>query len=390
MQDVGESWVMLSMSRDPRLVAALAACFLGPTLVLTLPAGLLADRLDRRKLLLWSQALSALAAVGPAVAIRMHHMTPGVLLGCTAVLGAAVTLGAPAWSTLVPELLPRRQTADAVTLGSIAFNIARVLGPALGGLLLAATSAEVTFIVNGVSFLAVFWVLHRYPEVKRASELQRPDTPSRLVAAFADPFREVWTTPVLRGIFITHGTFAIAASLVMSILPAFAKHSLGASATGYGALLSGLGAGAITSGLFLSRIRARLGNRATASFGIATFGGAMLFASRATTVQATVPFFFIAGLGWIATFSTLTATVQLTATPEAKSRVMAMSQLNFYSNATIGAALGGMIANRWGESSAILAGAIAALATALVASRALGAMKHQGHLLVNPIGPSAK
>src|SRR5512140_480898 len=134
VQDVGESWVMLSMSRDPRLVAALAACFLGPTLLLTLPAGLLADRIDRRKLLLWSQALSALAAVGPAVAIRMHHMTPGVLLGCTAVLGAAVTLGAPSWSTLVPELLPRRQTADAVTLGSIAFNIARVLGPALGGL----------------------------------------------------------------------------------------------------------------------------------------------------------------------------------------------------------------------------------------------------------------
>jgi predicted MFS family arabinose efflux permease len=194
---------------------------------------------------------------------------------------------------------------------------------------------------------------------------------------------------VLRGVFITHGTFAIAASLVMSILPAFAKHSLGASATGYGALLSGLGAGAITSGVFLSRIRARLGNRATASFGIATFGGAMLFASRATTVQSAVTFFFIAGLGWIATFSTLTSTVQLTASSETKSRVMAMSQLNFYSNATIGAALGGVIANRWGESSAILAGAIAALATALVASRALGAMKH-GHLLVNPIGPSTK
>ena len=95
---------MLSMSRDPRLVAALAACFLAPTLALTLPAGLLADRLDRRKLLLWSQALSGLAAVGPAVALRLGHMTPGVLLWCSAALGAAVTIGAPAWSTLVHEL----------------------------------------------------------------------------------------------------------------------------------------------------------------------------------------------------------------------------------------------------------------------------------------------
>ncbi len=366
---------MLSMSRDPRLVAALAACFLGPTLVLTLPAGLLADRMDRRKLLLWSQALSALGAVGPAVAIRMHHMTPGVLLFFSGVLGAAVTLGAPAWSTLVPELLPRRQTAEAVTLGSIAFNIARVVGPAFGGLLLAATSAEVTFVVNAVSFFAVFWVLHQYEEVKRASELQRPDTPSRLVAAFADPFREVWTTRVLRGCFVTHGTFAIAASLVMSILPAFAKHSLGASATGYGTLLSGLGAGAITSGLFLKRIRAWLGNRATASFGIATFGGAMLFASRAQHVSSAVPFFFVAGLGWIATFSTLTTTVQLTANALTKSRVMALSQLNFYGNATIGAAAGGAIASSWGESSAIAAGALVALAVALLAARALTAMR---------------
>jgi MFS family permease len=379
VQDVGESWVMLSMSPDPRLVAALAACFLAPTLALTLPAGLLADRIDRRKLLLWSQALSGLAAVGPAVAIHFHHMTPGVLLWCSAALGAAVTIGAPAWSTLVPELLPRRHTAEAVTLGSIAFNIARLVGPALGGFLLAVTSAEATFIVNGVSFLAVYWVLHHYDEVKRASELQRPDTPSRLVAAFADPFREVWTTPVLRGCFITHGTFAIAASMVMAILPAFAKHSLGASATGYGALLSGLGAGAIVSGLFLSRIRSRFGNRATASFGIATFGGAMLFASRAPSVAHTVPWFFIAGLGWIATFSTLTSTVQLTARTETKSRIMALSQLNFYGFATIGSAAGGFIAERWTERAAVGVGAFVALAVALVASRALGSLRHTVH-----------
>src|SRR5271165_6952319 len=77
VQDVGESWVMLSLSPDPRLVAALSTCFLGPMLVLTLPAGLLADRFDRRKLLLWSQGASAVAAAGPAFAIRVHHMTPG-------------------------------------------------------------------------------------------------------------------------------------------------------------------------------------------------------------------------------------------------------------------------------------------------------------------------
>jgi len=226
----------------------------------------------------------------------------------------------------------------------------------------------------------VFWVLHRYEEVKRASELQRPDTPSRLVAAFADPFREVWTTPVLRGCFVTHGTFAIAASMVMAILPAFAKHQLGASATGYGTLLSGLGAGAIVSGLFLARTRSRFGNRATASFGIATFGGSMLFASRAPSVAYAVPWFFIAGLGWIATFSTLTSTVQLTARTETKSRIMALSQLNFYGFATVGAAIGGSIAEKWTERAAVGGGALVALGVAIVASRALGSLRHAAQL----------
>ena len=372
VQDVGESWVMLSMSPDPRLVAMLATCFLGPMLVLTLPAGLLADRLDRRRLLLWSQALSAAAAAGPAVAMRMHHMTPAVLLACTAVLGAAVALGSPAWATLVPELLPREKTHEAVTLGSIAFNIARVVGPALGGVLLAATSAEATFVVNAVSFLAVFWVLWRYEDVRAASAVERPPSESKLVLAFAEPFGEVWRT--LRGPFAAGGAFAASASIVLAILPAFAKHSLGASASGYGALLSALGGGAIVSGLRLTWVRSRLGARATVATGMATYGTALAFASHAGHVARAVPFFFVAGLGWVAALSTLSATVQLTANTATKSRVTALYQLNFYAAATLGAAVGGALAGRFGEPDAVAAGALGCLVAAAVAARALQRM----------------
>jgi MFS family permease len=371
VQDVGESWVMLSMSPDPRLVAMLATCFLGPMLALTLPAGLLADRLDRRRLLLWSQGLSALAAAGPAVAIRAHTMTPGVLLGCTAVLGAAVALGAPAWQTLVPELLPRERTAEAVTLGSIAFNIARVGGPALGGVLLAATSPAVTFLVNSASFFAVLWVLARYDEVREASERERPRAPIRLVGAFAEPFREAWRTPELRGCFASAGTFATAASIIMGILPAFAKHALHASASGYGALLSALGCGAISSGLVLARVRARVGPRATVFAGMSVFGASQLLASHAARVAGALPFFFSSGLGWIACLTTLSATVQLTASVATKSRVTALYQLNFYAAATVGAAAGGSVAAHWGERSAVALGAVGCLCAAAVALRAL-------------------
>jgi MFS family permease len=362
VQDVGESWVMLSMSRDPRLVAMLATCFLAPTLALTLPAGLFGDRHDRRRILLFSQGAAAVAAVGPAVAIRMHAMSPSVLLVFSALLGAAIAIGAPAWVTLVPELVPKSQMTEAITLGSISFNIARVVGPALGGLLLASTGAEVTFVVNAVSFLAVFWVLFRYDEVRRASELARPRSRSAsLVLAFADPFREVWQTPALRGTFITSGTFATAAMIVMAILPAFAKHALETTASGYGAMLSALGAGAILSGLALKRVRARFGARATVSAGIATFGAAITLASRAATLVAAAPCFFVAGLGWIATLTSLSATVQLTATTETKSRVTALYQMSFYGAAMIGASVGGMIAEHWGERAALATSGIATL-----------------------------
>ena len=102
----------------------------------------------------------------------------------------------------------------------------------------------------------------------------------------------------------------------------------------------------------------------------------MLFASRAPSVALAVPWFFVSGLGWIATFSTLTSTVQLTARTETKSRIMALSQLNFYGFATIGAAIGGFIAERWTERAAIGGGALVALAVAGLASRALGSLRH--------------
>ncbi len=360
---------MLSMSRDPMWVAALSLCLLGPGLFLTLPAGLLADRSDRRKILLWSQAVQALAALVPALAARAHLLHPGVLLASASLLGLAAITGAPAWATLVPELLPRRKSAEAVTLGSIAFNIARVVGPALGGFLLAAAGAEATFVVNAVSFLAVLWVLARYPEVKAASEAPRKRVEQPLAGALLHPFRTVWRSFVLRGAFSSQGVFLFAASMAMSILPAFAKHSLGASASGYGALLSALGAGAIVSGLVLRRARERFGVRAVVTAGAAMYAAGMLLAAFAPHVASALSLFFVAGVGWLACLSTLAATVQLSVSAESKSRVTALYQLNFYALATVGSALGGVLATRFGERAAIALGGATAVLSALVAAR---------------------
>ncbi len=225
--------------------------------------------------------------------------------------------------------------------------------------------------MNAVSFLAILWVLARYEEVRRASELARPSTPTTRLGAFVDPLREVWATPALRGAFGSVATFGVSATIIMAILPAFAKHALGASASGYGALLSALGCGAITSGLFLSRLRARFGNRATVSTGIAAYGIATFFASRAEHVASALPFFFLAGLGWIACLTTLSASVQLTARTETKSRVTALYQLNFYVWLGVGASVGGALAEHWDERVAVAAGGLGCLLAAAITARLL-------------------
>jgi predicted MFS family arabinose efflux permease len=175
----------------------------------------------------------------------------------------------------------------------------------------------------------------------------------------------------LRGAFIASSAFAMSASIIMGILPAFAKHSLEATPSGYGALLSALGVGAIASGVSLKRVRARFGFRATVAAGIAIFGAAIFVASRAAHVVGAAPCFFIAGLGWIACLSSLSATVQLTASDESKSRVTALYQLTFYASATVGAAFGGSFAERFGERAAVALGGIAAVLAAPIALRAV-------------------
>jgi predicted MFS family arabinose efflux permease len=219
----------------------------------------------------------------------------------------------------------------------------------------------------------VLWVLGRYEEVRRASELARPSTPTTRIGAFFDPLREVRATPALWGAFGSVAAFGVSATIIMAILPAFAKHALGASASGYGALLSALGCGAITSGLFLARLRTRFGKRVTVSTGIAAYGIATFLASRAEHVASALPCFFLAGLGWIACLTTLSASVQLTARTETKSRVTALYQLNFYVWLTVGAWAGGALAERWNERVAVAVGGLGCVVAAAITSRLLEA-----------------
>src|SRR5205823_4910922 len=154
----------VSMNASPFMVAMLTTAFTVPCIALALPSGLLADRMDRRRILVWSQAAMALSAMLLAIATWLGFVSPIVLLAESALLGIATSVTSPPWQSLVPELAGRRHMTEAITLNSIAFNIARATGPALGGLILGLWGPAWAFALNAVSFLCVVWVLVRYDE----------------------------------------------------------------------------------------------------------------------------------------------------------------------------------------------------------------------------------
>ena len=349
LQDVGESWLMLSLTKSPLLVALVTTSFTVPAFVLMLPAGVLSDRFDRRKILILSQSVLVVVAALLAVLTALHLVTPLVLLFASAAMGIGTALSTPAWQTLVPELVPRSEMPEAITLNSVAFNIARTVGPALAGLVLAASGPAAAFALNAVSFLAVIHVLRRYAQVRQVAEKPRSRTAR-------EPFvRAMWTalvhahgSPSLRALYAAISAFAIAAASVPALLPVFAKETLHSSASGYGVLLGALGGGAIAGAFLLKRIRSMVTPRTLVASGMALYGVCMAAFTTTRSLTLGVILLIPAGVGWLCSLSTLNALVQLTSPRWVKSRAMALYQLAFLLFWSIGATIGGEIASRVG------------------------------------------
>ena len=162
---VAASWAMLELTGSPLWVGLMAASATLPLLFLALPAGAIADLVDRRKVLLIAQSIMGAAAVAMAVTWYLDVVGPGLLLGLGLVLGVGLALNQPSWQAMVPDLVPRGMVADAVALNSVAFNVARAVGPALGGLIVAVSGPGLAFAINAASFVGVIAVVALSPKI---------------------------------------------------------------------------------------------------------------------------------------------------------------------------------------------------------------------------------
>jgi predicted MFS family arabinose efflux permease/quinol monooxygenase YgiN len=357
MQDVGESWLMTSLTPSPVLVALVETAGSLPVVLVALPAGALADVVDRRRLLLIMQGWMCLAAGAMGVLALLGHMTPGRLLLLTFLLGVGTAMSNPAWQAITPELVPPAELPAAIALSGVGINIARAIGPALGGLIVAASGPWAVFFLNATSFIAIMVVIYRWQPAPRRSKLP----PEDIIGAMRTGTRYLRHSPELQTVLVRSGSFVVCASALWALLAQQARRHLGLGSFGYGLLLGCIGFGAIVGAWLLPKIRERLSMNqlvaaGTVGFALATVALAYVhsFAVLAVALAA-------GGVAWIAVLSSLNISAQIVTPSWVRARVMAIYLLVFMGGLAAGSAIWGFVAARVGVSAALLFAAVGLL-----------------------------
>jgi predicted MFS family arabinose efflux permease len=361
MHEVGEGWLMTSLTSSPLGVALLQSADSLAIFLLAIPAGALADVADRRRLGILTQAWMLGVAVLLGVLTRAHAMTPALLIGLTFVMGIGAAIDGPLWQVIVSEVVARRDLPQAVTLGGLSVNLARAFAPALGGLVVAAAGPFAVFLLNAATFGYVLVVLARWRPVKT-----RATAPAeRWLAAMHGGLRYVRHSPELIAAFVRTGTSIFGGIGLIALLPLFARRSLGLDSAGFGALLGCMGAGAVLAAVVLPRVTARVTAEDTLSGGTLAFGAAVIALAFARAAWVAGALMVGAGLAWMSVISSLNVAVQLAAPSWVRARVLSVFLLVFQGAIALGSVTWGALAARTGLRTALVAGGATAAASLL-------------------------
>ena len=359
MQTVGAQWHLVDAAAGATIIALVQTASLAPAMLFSLPAGVLSDVLDRRKLLIWGSIVSAIIAAALTVVAAMNALTPGTLLAFTFVLGITSTLTAPAWQAIQPELVPREQIGASSALGGVTVNGARAVGPALAGLILAFFGVAVVFGLNALSFIAAAIALVWW---KRPPQTGLDDR-ERFGPALRAGVRYIASAQLVLRILLRSALFALPASALWALLPLTSRR-LDLDSAGYGLLLGALGVGAVIGIFLLPLARSRYSDN------VVIAASALLFAVG-TASAAFLPFIptlvllVLAGLAWIGTLTVLNAALQLTLPQWVRSRGAATYILVFMGTMAIGSFLWGLIAEFFGTTAALTTAAIVLVLVAI-------------------------
>lgn len=358
IQSTATAWLMTSLAPSAIMVSLVQTATTLPLFLLALPAGALADVIDRRRLIIVTQGWMLLSASLLGLFTIVGVTTPWVLLSFTLLLSLGSAMNAPAWQAIVPELVSHREIAAAVALNSAGFNAARAVGPALGGIIVGGAGAGSAFIVNAVSYLGVMVVLFLWQRPPRESTLPA----ERIIGAIKTGIRYVRYAPCLRAILIRTAAFTLCASAQMALLPLFARNRLGVSSTGYGLLLGAFGVGAVAGAAILPSLRSRVSVDALAILTTVLFALSLLVMPFIEGISIACAALFLAGVAWLMLLSTFNGSVQAVVPAWVRGRVMAIYMLTFFGGMALGSTAWGAVASATGMTEAFILAAVGLLA----------------------------
>jgi MFS family permease len=354
LQNTGAGWLMTTLDPNPIVVAMVQAATILPVFLLALPGGALADIVDRRLFLIVTQALTMVAASALAIMTLLHATTAGSLLIFTFLIGVGSALTSPAWNASVPELVPRWDLVQAVALNGIGFNLARAVGPALAGFLVALAGSGLAFSLFALTFPAVIFTLLLWRRRPHSNSLPR----EHLISAMRAGMRFVRNTPAMRAAMLRAFVYSIPAAAPWALLPLVVREQLHLGAAMYGVILGLMGVGGVSSGMLLPRLRGHF-SQSTIVLGASVCscaGVAVLGLSRHWLPASAGMLLF--GLGWVAAYSTLQAAAQLSAPPWVRARSLAIYQLAQNGALTLGSFGWGWLGDMLGLSTSLVVAAV--------------------------------
>jgi len=312
-----------------------------------------------------SQGWMLLSAAALGVLTLIGFMSSWILLALTFALGLGAAMNTPAWQAIVPEVVSPSELQEAVALNAAGFNVARAVGPALGGLIVGAAGPGPVFLLNAASFIAVMLVVYRWNRQRATSRLPA----EHVIGAMRAGIRYVRNAPSLQAVLVRSGVLIVCAAGLWALLPLVARDQLGLGATGYGVLLGCLGIGAVTGATLLPRIKRKfsldmLVAGATVVFAVAT--AALAYVQNVFLVGAAM---VAGGIAWIALMSSFNAAAQTAAPEWVRARALAVYLLVFQGGMAVGSILWGALATRMGIRAALLVAVFGLIAGLMLITR---------------------
>jgi len=363
MRDVASAWLVTDLSTSPTAVALVQAAGTLPIFLLAIPAGVLSDILDRRRLLIAIQVMLACVSVTLMLLAHGGNLDVASLVALTFLGGVGAALAGPTWQAIVPELVARADIKNAVALNSLGFNIARAIGPAVGGVLLAAFGAAITYGADVASYVLVIAALLIWRRKANADdELQEQFT-----GAFRAGLRYARASKSLHVVLLRAAVFFLFASTAWALLPLVARILLQGDAGFYGILLGSVGAGAILGALVLPRLRKRLSADGLMLLASVVTAAVMTVLSLAPPQWLAVAVLLLLGASWITALTTLNGTMQAVLPNWVRGRGLAIYLTVFNGALTGGSLIWGAVAELIGIQQTLLAGAAGLVLVAAIA-----------------------